>query len=219
MNRHDPLRPVLDALAGVMALLLPVVCAGCDRPDTALCETCLAALAPNPRRQVLDAPGGSVTVWSGLPFDAVTARVIRGMKEDGRTGLARPLAVALSSAVSRLDAPGAVIVPMPTSRASYRRRGFRVPELLAVRAGPGVERLLRPARLTRDQRGLDRSQRQSNVAGSLRATDAAGRRVIVVDDVVTTGASIAEAVRALRAAGADVVGAATAAATPRRMNS
>jgi orotate phosphoribosyltransferase len=50
----------------------------------------------------------------------------------------------------------------------------------------------------------------------MRATDAAGRRVIVVDDVVTTGASLAEAVRALRNGGAEVVAAVTVAATPRR---
>ncbi len=84
--------------------------------------------------------------------------------------------------------------------------------------GPGCEvvPLLVPTRQTGDQRGLDQRQRRRNVSGSLRARDAAGRRVIILDDVVTTGATLGEAARALRAAGAIVVGAVTIAATPRR---
>lgn len=157
-------------------------------------------------------------VWSGLPFDGVVARVVRALKEDGRTSLARRLAPAVQSAHSRLAAIDAVVVPMPTSRESYRRRGFRVPELLAARAGLPVTRLLRPARRTGDQRGLGRDERRRNVAQSLVARDAASRRVVLLDDVVTTGASLAEAARALRDAGADVVGAVTVAATPLRVN-
>jgi predicted amidophosphoribosyltransferase len=213
----DLLAAARTACADALALLLPVSCAGCDEPDVDLCQRCLLALDPSPSRQVVEAPGGAIAVSSGLPFEGVAARVMRAIKEDGRTGLARALAPALRTAMTELGAGEAVIiVPLPTSRAAYRRRGYRVPDLIARRAGFRVERLLRQARRTGDQRGLDRAERRRNVDRSLVATGAAGRKVVVVDDVVTTGASLAEAVRALRAAGADVVGAVTVAATPRR---
>jgi predicted amidophosphoribosyltransferase len=224
-----------EACADALALLLPVWCAGCDEPDIALCERCALALQPDVRRRVVEAPGGAVDVWSGLAFDGVAARVLRAIKEDGRTGLAVALAPALAAVLDRAGAAGCLVVPMPTSRAAYRRRGFRVPELLLRRAGVSGRRLLRHARRTADQRGLDRGARRRNVAHSMVATmsavtslrgampDESGRpvpwaalRVVVVDDVVTTGASLAEAVRALRAAGVEVVAAVALAATPRR---
>lgn len=233
MLSADSSAVIRSALADALALVLPVACAGCGLPDTALCRACATALDPVPVRRVVDAPGGPVAVWSGLAFEGVAARVIRALKEDGRTPLARSLAPALRSALARLDAPGCVVVPMPTSRASYRTRGFRVPDLLAARAGLPVARLLRPARRTGDQRGLDRDARRANVAQSMAARalpasgPASGRAsrgasgvppLVVLDDVITTGASLEEAVRALRAAGADVVGAVTVAATPRRVD-
>lgn len=209
---------VRRALSDALALLLPVTCAGCDVPDVVVCSACRIELAPRIRTHVVEAVGGPFTVCSGLPFDGVTARVVRALKEDGRTPLATTLAPALAAAVAAFGRPDAVIVPMPTSRASFRRRGFRVPDLLARRARLPVARLLRPVRRTADQRGLDRDARRANVAQSLSSRDAAALPVIVVDDVVTTGVSLAEAVRALRAAGADVIGGATVAATPRRLN-
>lgn len=205
------------ACAEALALLLPVGCAGCDEPDVALCERCVVALSPEPHRRLIGAGEAAFPVWSGLRFEAVTARVIRALKEDGRTGLAGALAPALRAAVDAAGgAGGATLVVMPTSRASFRRRGYRVPDLIARRAGLRLQPLLRQTRRVHDQRRLGRDGRRRNVEGSMRATDAAGRRVIVVDDVVTTGASLAEAVRALRNGGAEVVAAVTVAATPRR---
>lgn len=201
---------VREAFADALALVLPVVCAGCDEPDIALCGACRVSLRPELVRRQL----GSITVWSGLHFEGVPARVVRALKEDSRTGLARDLAPALGAAVDRLG--GGSLVPIPTSRASFRRRGFRVAELVARRAGLPSERLLHHGRQTADQRGLDLAGRRANVAQSLIARDAASRRVIVLDDVLTTGATIEEAVRALTAGGAHVIGAVTIAATPKR---
>jgi len=215
--RNEFAAVVREACADALALLLPVSCAGCDAPDVTLCGGCATALAARPRCQVLATSEGEIEVWSALTFEGVPARVLRAVKADGRTGLAGALAPALAAALARVERPRVLLVPMPSSRAAYRRRGYRVPELLLRRAGRRGVRLLRPGRRTADQRGLDREARRRNVAHSLTAAPAAGLRVIVVDDVVTTGASLAEAVRALRAAGAEVVAAVTVAATPRRV--
>lgn len=207
---------VRDALRDALALVLPVPCCGCAAPGRALCAACAAALRPQPARRVVD---GGLVVHSGLVYDGVASAALRALKQQGRTGLARELAPALRAALAALAAEAGgelVAVPVPSSAAASRRRGFAVVELLARRARVAPVRLLRPARGTADQRGLSRDDRRRNVAGSLCARRAAGLRVVVVDDVVTTGATLREAQRALTAAGATVVGAAAAAATPLR---
>lgn len=206
---------IRSVLAEALAFVLPVRCAGCDAVDTALCDDCRRALEPDPHARRID----DLVVRSGLVYDGPVARVIRALKEDGRTGLARALAPALRAAAASfgLDDPDQlVVVAVPTSASAMRRRGYRVAELLARRAGWRPERALRTVRATADQRGLGRTARAGNVAGSMRARGVDGLRVLLVDDVVTTGATLREAARALGSAGAVVVGAVTVAATPRR---
>lgn len=210
-----------SALADALALAYPVDCAGCGHPDVSLCDACRGTLTPQAAhvaaRRVL---ASGVTVWSGLRFEGVAARVIRALKEEGRTSLARPLARSLmlaTEACVREAVSGSdevALVAVPTSRSAFRRRGFRVVDTIARHAGLRPARLLIPARATADQRALGRAARRGNVAGSMRARDATGRRIVILDDVVTTGATIDEAARALSAAGAIVLGAATVAATP-----
>jgi len=203
-----------EALQEVLALLLPVECAGCGEPGPPLCRRCETQLQPHPVTRTL--PCG-MRVTSALWFEQVPARVLRELKQDGGTGLARALGEALAAAVVAAGIVGPVhFVPVPSSRAAFRRRGYHVGELLMRRARLPVTRLLRPVRATVDQRGLGRVARAGNVRDSLAAPPVPGVRVVLVDDVVTTGATLSEAYRALRAAGAEVVCAVTVAATPRR---
>jgi len=197
----------------VLALLLAATCAGCERAGTLLCRSCRAQLSALPQR--VRTPQG-LPVHAALRYEGVAARVIRSLKQDGATVLARPLGDALG-VVLRAQAPGAALVCIPTSRAAFRRRGYRVPELLVRHAGSLSHRLLSPTRRIGDQRELDREARARNVAGSMRVrARAPSGTVVIVDDVVTTGATIDEAARALRAAGIQPLCAVVLAATARR---
>ena len=134
----------------------------------------------------------------------------------GDAHLARPLGAALAHVLTPALGDGIHAVPIPTSRAAFRRRGYRVPDLLIARAGAEPWGLLRPHGRHVDQRGLSVQERAQNVHGSLRVRqDGRGARVVIVDDVVTTGATFDEAARALTAAGFEVVSAVALAATPR----
>ncbi|KZE89002.1 ComF family protein [Microbacterium sp. TNHR37B] len=211
---------VREALREAVGLFFPVWCAGCDLAGVELCPACRAALLPHPPELIVRRLVQGTTVVSSLRYADTVSRVIRAWKEDGRTALTAPLAAALRLAVAGLcdrtrTAEGSVdLVPLPSSRAAFRRRGFVPVDLLVRRAGVRPTRLLTPGVAAADQRRLGREERIRNVVGTVRAREARGHRVILVDDVVTTGATLAEAARVLAAAGADVVGAVTVAATP-----
>ena len=213
--------PLRDAILDAMAVLLPVSCAGCGADDRALCGACRGQLAPEPVLRSLD---DGTPVWAALAYDGVVRRVILGLKEQGRTDVAKTLAVSLASAVNCAalhaaeQAPGELeLVVPPVSRASFRRRGYDPVRLLARAAAlPRPARVLVNLHERASQKTLDRAQRGTNLAGSMGSYRALhGRRFLVLDDVITTGATLSEVIRALRESGAEVVGAAVVAATPR----
>ncbi|QBI52752.1 ComF family protein [Streptomonospora litoralis] len=211
------------ALGGLAGLLLGDHCAGCTRPGGRLCAHCARALGTRPhacRRRP-----GCPPVWAAGDYRGLERTALLAFKEHGARGLAEPLGARLAAAAGAAAARhrGAVLVPVPARPAALRRRGYD-PVMLMVRAaakrcgasGPPLAPVLAHRRHVSDQVGLGRDRRRANLTGALTARGpdvpgvpgVAGRPVVVVDDVVTTGATLAEAVRALRAADAVVVGAA-----------
>ncbi|QYF73882.1 ComF family protein [Cryobacterium sp. PAMC25264] len=235
MIPSEPLRAVLAAAPAAVldawAVLMPTDCSGCGAADRALCSGCAAALRPTPALCTRD----DLTIWSALEYRDVAARVLVAYKDGGRTDAAPALAGALRAAVGAAlaAAPGSaapggtgwppaavegvLLVAVPSSRRAWRARGFTPVELLLRRAALRPVRLLRPGGRVADQVGLGRQERLDNRTGALVATRRlAGHRVLLVDDIVTTGATLLDARRAIRLAGGEVIGAATVAETRRR---
>ncbi len=209
--------PLVRAAGFLQRLVLPDRCAGCEEVGPTLCAACRRALRPAITSRV----AAGVPVTSALGYEGVVAEVVVVFKNEGRTALGRPLGAALraavAAAVGEVRGDGIALVPMPRTRRSAVERGYDPVRVLLRRARLPVTPGLRLVRRPRDQLGLGRDARFAHLEGTVRASARlAGQRVLLIDDVVTTGATLAEAARAVTAAGGTVVGAATVASTPRR---
>ena len=214
-------------LAALLDLVLPRACAGCAAPG-ALCATCRAALAAPPLGRVRPSPcpTGLPETHALAPYDGVLQRLLLAHKERAQLRLSAPLGAALARVVAGLAGGQPVVLcPVPSARQAVRSRGYDHSLRLAgsaasalIRSGvPAVATcLLVPARRVADQSGLTAAQRVTNLHGALTARGEPGALVVVVDDVMTSGATLAEAARALGAAGHLVRGAAVLGATARR---
>lgn len=223
-------------------LLLGGRCVGCEDPGRVLCSRCRESLRPRPfLAWPTPTPNGLVPPWAAGEYDAVLRAAVVAHKEQGAHGLRRPLAELLAAAVmaavadphpwrDEREAAALRLVPVPSRPGVTRQRGHD-PTRTVVRTAAGVLRqrgyavsltpVLRSGRGVADQSGLDSGDRARNLEGSLRCVSSVGRlldasgpvRVVVCDDVVTTGATAREAQRALDTAGVEVAAIATVAAT------
>jgi ComF family protein len=216
----------------LLELLYPERCAACDELCEApgLCARCAQSLYPTaPCCPVCALPEGGphgvlcrrcrlspppyarlVAPWryGGELAAAIRRFKYGGARGGGRPELARPLGRMLMSFL-----PGDVdlVVAVPLHPRRLRERGFNQAEALARAARPPAAvagHVLKRRRATDEQAGLSRAARARNVAGAFAVRDerrVRGRRVLLVDDVVTTGATVSACARALRAAGAAVV--------------
>jgi predicted amidophosphoribosyltransferase len=190
-------------------------------------------VAPTP------APTGLPVTFSAGRYDGALSRTVSAYKDDGRRDCGRVLGQLLAASLQaalrepplahQLRSGGPVlVVPVPTSRAARRRRGDAPLEALARAACAGFTTaevrpvaVLRPRRRVEDQAGLSATRRAVNLEHSMQVRGrcqvlVAGSACVLVDDVLTTGATLVEAARALRAGGARQVMAATICATQRR---
>lgn len=225
-------------LSSAVGLVLPLSCAGCSRPGPSICPSCRAELAGLALPQLgTVAPSPIPPGWPGctgtLRYAGVSARLMKSFKDGGRRDLTGPLARLLADSVGRavtavphmgLHQP-ILLVPIPSSPAAVRLRGDRPMLVLTRRVatilGPAVAvaPALSMAHGTADQAGLDRAGRQTNLRSAMRVRQVErvqGRDCVLVDDVLTSGATLSEGQRALQAAGARRVGMAVCMVTQRR---
>jgi predicted amidophosphoribosyltransferase len=208
----------------MLDLVLPLECGGCGAPSTRWCDACAYQLTVRSDEPHLISPrvDPGVPVLSLGRYAGARREAIVAVKEHGRADLIAPLAGALQAGLERLLTWGVVgtpltIVPAPTRRTAARRRGGDPVTRMARAATAGlrsvsdiqVVQALRLRALVRDSVGLSSADRQRNIVGRVKITKSIGglaRAVLVVDDIVTTGATASESVRVLQIAGAHVVG-------------
>ena len=210
-------------------LAFPAACAGCGREGEPLCGECRPALDAR-----LDLPGG---VPIGLPADipapllqiewcapfaGPVRKALHELKYASERRLAEPLGAAVARRWARVGVGAEVIVPVPVHAERERHRGYDQAALIASVAGRHlrlpVERALERSRATTAQFELGRDQRAANVRGAFNLRNGQqhvravrGRWVLLVDDVVTTGSTLAACAGVLEAEGAFAVSAITVA--------
>lgn len=212
-------------MRALLDLVFPVNCAGCDRPGVPLCDLCLSRVphidpatacpacgAPNvgPCRECGGRRFAFTEARCAALLEPPVSRAVVLLKDACERRYAVPLADLLAGAAAGWLAEGDVLVPVPASPAAVRRRGFDhaldIARALSARTHVPVMRAL-AARAGADQRALGREQRFENRlhAFTLAAVRELPSRVVLLDDVLTTGATLDAAARVLLAAGVEQV--------------
>lgn len=196
----------------VVDLIFPPTCLHCSRVDFHLCPSCQQELADTPL-QVLptDVPPLLGIASSGLHIDLLQAGV-QALKYHNMPEVARPLGLRLASLLSDLEWQVDMIVPVPLHAKRLQERGYNQAEQIAIHAAEAAGIPCMPAasqrvRFTQTQVGLSRNERLQNVIESF-AADAAlvrGKTILIVDDVKTTGATLAACAQPMLDSGATAV--------------
>lgn len=207
-------------LAEFVDLVLPTTCVYCRKLGAQICVSCKPEWMHERAAPLeLQLPGLSGVALTA--FDGSGAALITAIKDHGQTSLLAPIGEAMGRVAAEryADLSSVALLPVPSSRASVRRRGVNLGAMLAARvsrqSGLPVSRGLKLVRDTADQRALGAEQRFANLHGSMCYERQGERGLVIIDDVTTTGATILEAFRAAVEAGGQVLGFVTFAHTKK----
>ena len=187
-----------------------VWCSGVTEPDAMLCADC-AGNAEMLEPGLLE--GTDIPLVSAFTYHSKARQILLNFKFHGAKNTAHSIAYAMADALSAsktADKPGWLFCAVPMTPAKVKTRGYNQSELLAKAAARWLGMdfalgLLVKTRETQAQHGLQKEQRQSNIAGAFAAANPGlswARKIVLCDDICTTGATLREAVRVLREAGA-----------------
>lgn len=194
-----------------MDLLWPRACAGCSTPGHLLCPSCRKELRATPNR-VATTVDSHVPVYALGAYSGAHRGVVLAAKERGNLAVRRFVGAVLAAGVAHLQAAGSLshdvlLVPAPTRARSARLRGGDPVTDFCRTSGLEHVELLRLREGGQDQTGLGAAGRRANLAGRVQLVGGGqmpSRPLVLVDDVVTTGATIAASVERLLSAGARV---------------
>lgn len=204
-------------------LIFPSRCIGCSQLGISICSLCRKSWHPHIYHRDLSILSQTYPVVSAVKYSPIASKVLLSAKESGQSAADQLLISAISHALTFFTKKYGVgdLVGIPSRKSATRKRGrnFMVEITKSVAKAESIKALdiLQHTRSVRDQSQLDSEQRSRNIAGALTASknssklDSHGNTgpLIIVDDLITTGATLAEAIRALRTAGYAVIGAVT----------
>ena len=202
----------MSSFAELSQLIFPSRCFGCHRLGPSICSTCRSSWHPHYYKTKFD----SLTVHSALLYTPTASRIILAAKESSVKGADELIIDAIIHALVKAvpDTTLFRLVPVPSSKASQRRRGrsfiVDLVSQISQRTGIPMTNCLQLSRRVLDQSGLHRDERASNLAGAFTLNSSARGELMLIDDVVTTGATLREAARAVNSQGFQAVGSVTA---------
>lgn len=220
-SRNDEAAPVsFGEYGGLLSALFRARCVHCNKPRGAWCAECRAKLDAIPMSLTLrTAPALAMVVGSGI-YDDLLRDAIRALKYQNLRALAAPLGDRLAHALKLTGWEFDVVLPVPLHPSRQKERGYNQSALIGARIASafGVPLLvdgLSRQRETVPQVGLDAGARKTNLEGAFVVRSAlVGQRVLLVDDVMTTGATLSECALALhKVAPTTVYGAVVASAS------
>jgi ComF family protein len=200
-------RPLLDAL---LALLFPDRCAGCAHFGTLFCPNCRAKLVPYPS-QLRRMPASLCDVRIAYVFQSPLREAVHQLKYRRLRRMARPLGALMAERLSTQPPEIDAVLAIPLHAARLAERGFNQAEALAREVAqtiglPLINDSLVRIRATEQQARLDARARTENMRGAFSWQGTAPpRRILLVDDVLTTGATMGACAEVLRDAGAQAI--------------